>query len=251
MGAAVSLSVTVLGSAGMFATRDRAASGYLVEWDAQHVWLDCGAGSWQNLLSHVDYTELTGIILTHRHPDHTSDVFQALHARLYGQAEALPPIPLWAPRETLDACLAFSPGLEDAFDLREVDAGASLDLDDAHVTFFGMAHPPQTLGVRLERAGAVFAYSSDSGPGGDLAELASGADLFICEATFQDGDEAWEGHMRSTDAASIATGCGVRHLVLTHLPPNRDLGLSLTQAHHEADGIVVELAQDNKRYEVQ
>ena len=43
---------------------------------------------------------------------------------------------------------------------------------------------------------------------------------------------------------------GVRDLVLSHLPPRRDLGLSLQQAHQNAKGVRLQLADDGQRYEV-
>lgn len=246
----MNLSVTILGSAGMFATTERAASGYLVRSGDTAVWLDAGAGSWRNLIGHIDYQDLGGIVLSHHHPDHTTDVFQAYHARVYGQAEALPTIPLWAPQETIDRCCAFAEGITDAFEMKPVSAGDSFEFADARFSFHDMAHPPDTVGVRVEKRGSVFAYSSDSGPGADFSTLIKDADLFICEATLQNSDDEWEGHMHASAAAEIASRYGVRHLVLTHLPPRRDLQESLDQAIGASEGLRVELAVDGKVYEI-
>lgn len=245
----MSFIVTVLGCAGMFATRERAASGYLLEIGDANVWLDAGPGTWRNLLGYIDYPNLDAVVLTHRHPDHTTDVFMAYHARVYGQKEALPKIPLLAPGETIDRLLAFS-DLDEAFEMVPVAAGDSHELAGARFSFHRMAHPGETVGVRVEYADGVFAYSADTGPDGDLDALTKDADLFICEATFQEGDEGWEGHMLAGEAAEIALRNGVSHLVLTHLPPRRDLGLSLQQAHTDAQGVRIELADDGQRYEV-
>ena len=82
------------------------------------------------------------------------------------------------------------------------------------------------------------------------AEVARDADLFLCEATMQDSDPRSEGHLKASEAAEIAAANGVAHLVLTHLPPGRDLGLTLAEAHHTARGTALELADDGKTYEV-
>jgi ribonuclease BN (tRNA processing enzyme) len=245
----MSFTVTVLGCSGMYATQERAASGYLVEYGDIKVWLDAGSGTWRNLLGHIDYERLDGIVLTHRHPDHTTDIFQAYHARMYGQAEAMPPIPLWAPQETVDRLLGFA-AVDESFDMRPIAAGDQFDFEGATFSFHRMAHPAVTVGVRISYGGGVFAYSADTGPDGELGSLARDADLFICEATFQDGDGPWEGHMHASEAAATAKRSNVAHLVLSHLPPRRDLGLSLAEAHHEAEGIKIELAHDGHRYEV-
>ena len=248
----MSFSVTVLGSAGKFQTPERAASGYLVQIGDTNLWLDAGAGTWRNLLDVIDYRSLSGVVLSHRHPDHTTDVFQAFHARRHGPDGQLPNLPLWAPRETLDTLSGFSEGITEAFDLNPVQAGDTLSLAGAKVSFFEMAHlGPETVGVRIEKDGGVFAYSSDTGPGADFAALAQGADLFICEATYQDSDaDDWAGHMMASAAASAAAACGVKTLVLTHLPPGRDHELSLTEAKRNGGDMDIRLAEDGLRLEV-
>jgi ribonuclease BN (tRNA processing enzyme) len=248
----MAFSITVLGSAGMFQTRERAAAGYLLDINGEHLWLDAGAGTWRNLLDHIDYADLGGVLLTHRHPDHTTDVFQAFHARRHGPDGRLPMIPLWAPAETIQALLGFAGGLKESFSLIPVVAGDAIEFAGARISLFPMAHSGlETLGVRVEEGGGVFAYSSDTGPDADLATLARDADVFVCEATYQDSDAgAWDGHMSASAAASVAVGCGVKDLVLSHLPPGRDLQISLAEAGRNGGQMKVQLAEDGLRLEV-
>jgi ribonuclease BN (tRNA processing enzyme) len=243
------LTVTVLGSAAMYASAERAASGYLIELDDARLWLDGGGGTWQNLQRCCDHKSITGILLTHRHPDHVIDVFQAFHARAYGGPEPLDTIPLWAPQETLDHLDGFSSDITKSFDPIALTEESVLEIASARLTFTSMAHPVTTLGVRIETDSGVLAYSADTGPGCDLRRLAEDADVFICEATFQDADEEWEGHMRASQAMVAAAEVGARSLVLTHLPHERDLELSLKEARAAGD-VEVSLAQDLRRIEV-
>jgi ribonuclease BN (tRNA processing enzyme) len=83
-----------------------------------------------------------------------------------------------------------------------------------------------------------------------VVALAREVDVLICEATFQDSDEDWHGHLRASQAATFAVQANVGHLLLTHLPFGRDLGLSLAEAHRNCEGIPVELASDGRRIEV-
>lgn len=246
----MSFSVTALGTAGMFATAERAASGYLLRLGDTNVWLDAGSGTWRNLLGHIDYPDLNGVILTHRHPDHVTDVFQAHHAICYGPVPDLPKIPIWAPGETIDRIVGFNEQIVEAFDLHRVAPGDSVEFAGAVFRFFDMAHPVETVGVRVEYEGGVLAYTADTGPGTDFEGLTKGADIMICEATYQESDEEWEGHMYASAAADLAARNGVARLLLTHLPPQRDLGVSLTEAHRNSEGLRVELAEDNEVYEV-
>ena len=247
----VSFSVTVLGSSAWYATRDRAASGYLVDFGDTRIWLDAGGGTWQRLLECVDFPDIDGVILSHRHPDHTIDLFQLFHARQYGGTEPMDPIPLWAPTETIDRMLAFTSQVDEAFDLRSVRPTETVEIAGAQISFFQMTHPPETVGVRIERDGGIFAYSADSGPEFDVTGLAGDADVFVCEATYQADDRLWEGHMSATQAGTAAAEAVAKHVVLTHLPPTRDLDISLREAQRAAGGIAVQLAVDGLKIEIE
>jgi ribonuclease BN (tRNA processing enzyme) len=245
----VTLAVTVLGCSGMFATAERACSGYLLEIDDRRLWLDAGAGTWQRLLRHVHYRDLGGVMLTHRHPDHTSDFFMAFHARDFGEIQPLPRIPLWAPQETLDTLCGFDSSLDDAFEPRTIADGDSIEIFGAEFSFVSMSHPPETLGVRVEHAGKVLAYSADTGPGADFERLAGRADLFLCEATLV-GDKQWEGHLNAGQARAVAERVGARRLLLTHLPPEREPSASLAEAGPVGADLQLELASEDRRIEV-
>lgn len=244
------IAVTVLGSSGVYPTTERAASGYLAELDGRLIWIDAGPGTWRNLVRHADYKKLEGVFLTHRHPDHTVDVFMAYHARFFGQDPPCDPIPLWAPGETLDALLGFYDDSREGFQPNAITASSTVEIGESQLSFSKMAHPPDTLGVRIENNGAVLAYSADTGPAADFEALAGNADVFICEATAQDADESWGGHLSASEAGSIAARVGVKKLVLTHLPPERDHQLSLAEAKATAGSVEVELAYDGLRMEV-
>ena len=66
----MSLSVTVLGCSGTFASAGGACSGYLVRSDHTTLWLDCGPGTLGNVQRHVDLPEIDAIVVSHSHPDH-------------------------------------------------------------------------------------------------------------------------------------------------------------------------------------
>lgn len=246
----MTLSVTVLGSSAMYQTHERACSGYLLESSRARIWMDAGGGTWRNLQQACSQDDVHAIVLSHRHPDHTIDVFQCFHARRYGRIDSMRKIPLLAPAETLERLVAFSNEMDESFDLQPVRAGESMKVEDIALSFFEMAHPPETIGIRAECDGAIVGYSSDTGPGGDLEGVASGAHVFLCEATFQESDEEWEGHMTAAQAGKAAARAGAEQLVLTHLPDERDLQVSLTEARGSSGEVNVRLASDNLRIEL-
>ena len=134
--------------------------------------------------------------------------------------------------------------------MNAVAGDGGFEFAGAAFSFTKMAHPVETLGVRVEAGDAVLAYSADSGLDADFEKLAGGADLFMCEATFQDSDESWSGHISAAEAGSIAARVDATSLLLTHLPPGRDLGLSLAEADREGKGRRIQLAADGLRLEV-
>lgn len=246
----MSLSITPLGCSAMYATEDIAASGYLLEIDDYKLWLDAGGGTWQQLLRRLDYGDVDGVLLSHRHPDHTIDVFQFFHARAYGGRD-LDPIPLWAPEETIERITAFSTELNETFDITQIEAGGVIDIGGAKATLVDMKHSAQTCGVRFEHGGVVLAYTADTGPGSDFHALAHDAGVLICEATYQDEDQPWwEGHLSATQAGRVVADVGASRLVLTHLPAGRDHQVSLKEAMVEAGSASVELAVPGRTIEV-
>jgi ribonuclease BN (tRNA processing enzyme) len=64
-------------------------------------------------------------------------------------------------------------------------------------------------------------YGADGSPSDALADLASGADLLVLEATFADDEEAAaaHGHMTAVQAGEVAARARARRLLLTHLLP--------------------------------
>ncbi|WAP55963.1 ribonuclease Z [Streptomyces sp. S465] len=69
------------------------------------------------------------------------------------------------------------------------------------------------------RRGQRFAFVMDTRLCEGAYALAQGCDLLVIESTFLDEDEALAveyGHLTAGQAARVAAGAGVRHLVLTH-----------------------------------
>jgi ribonuclease Z len=78
--------------------------------------------------------------------------------------------------------------------------------------------------VRLEdmsvpRAGQRMAFVMDTGMCDAAVDLAAGADLVVCEATFASADHALARryrHLTAADAGRVARDAGARRLVITH-----------------------------------
>lgn len=238
-----SLTVTVLGSSGSYAGPGLACSGYLVRCHGTAVWIDAGSGTLANLQRHVGLGDVDGIVLTHEHPDHWSDVegFSVASHHVHH----LPPVPVWAPAG-LRRRLMMSAR---PFIWNEVGEASRIDIGPLAMVFSRTDHPVETLAVRVEGAGRALGYSADTGPGWSLEALGPGLDVALCEATFLQDQEGLVQHMSARQAGTSARRAGARRLVITHLLPTIDRDLARAEAA-AAFGGPVEVAHEGLEVQV-
>jgi ribonuclease BN (tRNA processing enzyme) len=128
--------------------------------------------------------------------------------------------------------------MREEFDVRTFPQG-EFDAGPFRVTTARVAHPVPAYAIRLEYDGKVMVYSGDTGPTPALVELASGADLLLCEAAFQDGaDNPPDLHLTGREAGEHAAAAGASHLVITHVPPWGDPARAVAEARQAYDGPV-------------
>ncbi|MDH5372121.1 MAG: MBL fold metallo-hydrolase [Acidimicrobiia bacterium] len=240
------MQLTVLGSNGTYGTPGRPPSGYLVDHEGTSVWLDAGAGTFAALQDQIDPTNLDGIVLSHAHADHCLDVFGFYYAMRYGR-EVQSPFPTFVPEGLEERLVAFLGGgdhsISDVLDFRVMPPGSVAHLGRLSMRFGASDHPIPTRCVRIEANGRSLTYSADTGPGGDLRELAAGTNLLLCEATYQgaSSDKAWPHHLTAGEAGGLARAVAADRLMLTHIWPTLDPSRSVAEAE-EVFGRAVTLA---------
>jgi ribonuclease BN (tRNA processing enzyme) len=245
----VTLDVTVLGSAGSHTGPGRACSGYLVTADGTQLLVDCGNGATANLQRLTRPADLDAILITHRHVDHCIDLIGMFYALRF-HADGPQPIRLYAAPEvvgTLTGLLSHDSAFEfrEVFDVHEVVGGDRFEVGPMTVSLVDTVHPVPTVAPHIEFEGARVVYSSDTAWCDELVELARGADLFLCEATWQgDATDLPTGmHLTARDAGRLATAADVRRLVLTHVLGSLDPDRSLAEARETFAGDL-EVAED-------
>ena len=95
------MELTVLGSSGTWPGPGRATCGYLLSHEGAHLWLDAGAGTFSRLQQWIRVDQMTGIVISHGHPDHFSDMLMCFYARRYGGLGA-PGLPVFSPSDFID-----------------------------------------------------------------------------------------------------------------------------------------------------
>lgn len=249
------MKLTVLGCAGSFPAPDAACSAYLVEADGFRLLLDFGTGSLSGLQRYATLTSVDAILLTHLHADHVLDAAGYVVVRRYAPDGPYPAIPLYAPAGASER-LAGAYGsvgegpLDDVYMFHDLKTG-SFDIGPFAVTVDRVHHPVETYGVRLEHGGRVLTYSADTSPCDALNRLAQGADLFLCEASYDDGDDnPPDLHMTGRDAGEAATKAGVARLVLTHMVTAWVSEARAYDAAASAYAGPIEVARAGARYEI-
>ncbi|MFF5141161.1 MBL fold metallo-hydrolase [Streptomyces sp. NPDC013157] len=218
------LSLTVLGTASPYPRPGRPCSGYLVRGGGAEVWVDAGTGTFAELQRHTDPARLTAIWLSHLHADHSADLLAAAYAYAFGGLTPAAPIPVYAPQECAARLAGFfgrpDPGfLSGVFDFRPLYDGHAVQHWNLRLAAWAVSHDTEAYGLRAECQGSVLAYSGDSGPCAALIELATRADVFLCEADLDRHREGERIHLTPEDAGRIAREAGVRELLITHVGP--------------------------------
>ena len=233
--------LTVIGSSPAWPNPGSAHAGYLLEGSGSLL-LDCGPGVLARLREARGSGGIDAIAITHFHLDHWGDLVPWAWLSVYGGGGDGRP-ELWLPPGGRDELAAFAlrwgnrDMFERAFELREYESEARVlaggfELEARRVEHYGL----EAYGFRVHdpARGRILAYSGDAAPGAELARLARGADLFVCEATLESGEKDGEprGHLSSAEALAAADGT----ILLTHRPVELPAPEGVRVAY---DGLVV------------
>ena len=179
--------------------------------------------------------------------------------RRWAPVPAIGRVPLWGPEGTAGRIGAGSsefPGevddISDTFEVSEWVEGQAVELRGLSFTPYRMDHPPATYGLRVTGPnGEVLAYSGDTAPCDELVELARGADVFLCEAswTHDPASRPPHLHMSGVEAGEAATAAGVGVLAVTHIPPWTSTADILAEVRSSFSGHI-ELVQQGQELDV-
>jgi ribonuclease BN (tRNA processing enzyme) len=217
--------------------------------DTTKVWVDAGPGTLANLQLHASLEDLTGIVVSHVHPDHWLELPVLYNALKWFRPR--PVLPVYTTREVAAALRGFHPDdLDVVFDLSVVDHTSRITIGDIDVRFSQTDHPVETLAMRFDHGDSSLVYSSDTGPGWSLGQLGTHIDVALCEATMLHAERPDDlPHLSALQAGLDAKECGVGRLIVTHYSPDGDPADYETEAQ-AAFGRPVHIAAPHERYDV-
>ncbi|MDE0169827.1 MAG: MBL fold metallo-hydrolase [bacterium] len=236
------MQLTVLGSNGTYPTAGRPASGYLVTEGETTLWMDAGPGTYLALCGEMDPRDLSGVFLSHRHPDHCTDILAFFHALAYGERR-IPPVPVLCPKDlaaTLGEMVGNSAAWSSTFEFRTLSDGDTFTLGSMKISVARTNHPPPTLAPRINANGRSLTYTADTGPCAALEHHAAGSHVLLAEASLSEprDNASTPHHMTGLEAGAMASRAGVGRLVLTHIVPYLDPEKSLMEAESTFRGRV-------------
>ncbi len=228
------MKLTVLGINGPFPAPGGATSGYLLTSDSGNtkVLLECGAGILGRLSRFADIKEISGIVLSHLHYDHMSDMTVMHYLLQFNKLTRN--IPVICPKEPAN--------------IRELIDDVQLDLYEPQTMTIGEmkfsfnpgVHPVPSVSVKVECDGRTFVYTGDTNMHPTLEIFCDGADMLLADAGLANSQwSATAPHLSAGLCGSIAKNCRAGSLLLTHIRPGNDTEALLDEARIEYPGAVL------------
>jgi ribonuclease BN (tRNA processing enzyme) len=247
---AVDVTVTILGSGDAFASGGRFHTSFMVETNGNGLLIDCGAAAPVSMKRHgVDSSAVDAVVISHLHGDHFGGIpFLALDAQyLAGRTKPLVVAgPPGVSERVTGVMEGLYPGLlgdelKFPIEYEELRAGDPANIAGAVVTAYPAKHgggaPAHSL--RVEIAGRTIAYSGDTGWTEGLVEVAAGADLFICEASYYERDT--DGHLSYQMLVRRRPDFDCKRMILTHMGDDVLDRLNSLEIEPASDGMQIDL----------
>lgn len=260
------ITLHVLGAGGAVPTPTHSPAAYWLAVDGDTILMDPGPGALVRLVRSgaapggVD--DVSTVLFTHLHPDHTGDLVALLFALHSPVPKATGPVAMYGPRglkrllEQLKGIYGrwLEPRNRDLA-VTEIDPGDSVDLPGGgRAEAFAVEHPQDrlveaALGYRfVDGEGRVLVFSGDTGPSKGLEKAAAGADLLLVECSCPD-HLATPGHMTPSEVGALCAAARPRRVVLTHQYPDA-AALDLAPLVNESYDGPVDQAVDGSVYRI-
>ena len=243
--------IVLLGTGSPLPDPNRAGPSTLIRGGISNVLCDAGRGVVMRLAAvGVIPPFLSGVILTHLHSDHISDLNDVITTYWVMSGEPTP-LPIYGPAGTRDVVQGILDMLRPDISYRvahhddllegpqvevhEVAAGDEFTVGDYRVVVGESNHRPvePTVAYRCEREGISIVLGGDGIPCESLDNLLIGADAYVQTVIREDlvklvprqrFQDILDYHSTVGQAADTAERAGVRTLVLTHYVPAPPLG---------------------------
>ncbi|MDJ0830336.1 MAG: ribonuclease Z [Desulfobacterales bacterium] len=249
--------VTILGSGTCVPSLKRSACSVLIETGMAVILIDAGPGTIRRLL-HANKTifDITHILFSHFHPDHTAELVPLLFATKYPNSDRRQtPLTIIAGNGLNTFLKNLMSAYNNWLDLPrgilntiEMDTTRfdSRTFSDFHLETTPVKHNPESIAYRINsHQHKSIVYSGDTDFCESLVQLAQETDVFICESSHPDHLKV-PGHLSPSVAGEIAVRASAGRLILTHFYPECDQADILKECRQAYSGPLA-LAEDLMR----
>ncbi|MGH7814218.1 MAG: MBL fold metallo-hydrolase [Candidatus Binataceae bacterium] len=243
--------VTLLGTGDAFSSGGRSQSGYVIDAGGARVMLEAGCDVVGALKRNgIATNSLDLLIVSHLHGDHFTGLAFLILDYLW-ENPLKNPLTIAGPRKLEERTWRLMRTLYPGFDLAKIrrrlkfavlEPGTARRFGKARVIAIRSPHtkPDISLSLRIEIGGKAIVFSGDTGWNDALANLAAGADLFLCECTyFESGHLKF--HLNYPQLAANRDRFDVRRMVLTHLG---------REVLNRKDEVAIEMGFDGEKIEL-
>jgi len=248
------MKILILGSGTCVPSLRRNSPGYLLEAGDKQILVDCGSGTLLQLeKAGKSYRDIDAVFITHRHPDHFSDLMPLIHAlvatpNFIRQKDLF----IFGPKEFGDYyTLAFLPIFRRIinFSLHLKKIHAKMEFAPFMIKSTRTVHFGEGYAIRFEYNHKSVVFTGDTAYDKRIVEISKGADLLIADCSFPDHEKS-RGHMSSKECGILAREAGVSKLLLSHLYPSSTPDSDrVLEAQKEFNGDII-LAEDLMEIEV-
>jgi ribonuclease BN (tRNA processing enzyme) len=242
------MKLTILGSGTCVPSLKRNAPGYHLESGNCRILVDCGSGSLLQLeKAGKSYRDVDAVFITHRHPDHFSDLMPLIHALLatpkFKRGKDLSIVAPKGFRDYYDKAIApiFSEPRD--FYIHLIEIRDKLDFEPFHIFTAATVHSKDSTAYRFEEGGKSVVFTGDADYDQGIIDLSENADLLIADCSFPDSMKS-RGHLSSKECGLVAKKAGVKKLLLSHLYPADTPDSDRVRESEEVFDGKVELAED-------
>ncbi len=219
------MKLTILGAGTCIPYPDHSPAGHLVEIDGTPILLDAGPGTVVRLAEQgISYRDLSYIVLTHLHTDHTLDLLTFLQANNatpgWKRTEAVILVGPRGVKETLRRLFDLFDGTApEGFPIEIHELGAErLEFQTWSLETELTGHTPTSLAYRISDGHKSLVYTGDAATTQGITRLAAEADLLLIECSLPDGWRTPD-HLTPKQVGEVARRANVQKVVLTHLYP--------------------------------
>jgi ribonuclease BN (tRNA processing enzyme) len=244
----------VLGSGTCVPSLTRNAPGYYLEAEGIEVLVDCGSGTLRQLeRAGRSYKDIDAVFITHRHPDHFTDLMPLIQALIATpDFKRKKELSIIGPAELIhyyNEAVATVMGMYVHFPIQLIEIKDTLEYGPYRVSSARTVHSGDSLAYRFECGGRSIVFTGDADYDQGIVALSQGADMLVADCSFPDAKKV-RGHLSAKECGLVARSAGVKKLLLSHLYavglPEED---RITESREEFDGDVV-LAEDLMEFDI-